>query len=91
MCDAGGRFECKGRRRRTLPPGHPGSTIRAARLNDRVRDGNGCDPRAIVTDQFLDWLASQVMGSTEQTGHEPDLQGSWSMCVESVLFLKGED
>ena len=29
-------------RRRTLPPGHPGSTIRAAELNDRVRDGNGC-------------------------------------------------
>ncbi len=29
-------------RRRTLPPGPPGSTIRAAELNDRVRDGNGC-------------------------------------------------
>ena len=28
--------------RRTLPPGPPGSTIRAAELNDRVRDGNGC-------------------------------------------------
>ncbi len=28
--------------RRTLPPGRPGSTIRAAELNDRVRDGNGC-------------------------------------------------
>src|SRR5437868_8276633 len=35
------------RRRRTLPPSGPGSTIRAARLNDRVRDGNGCGPRAI--------------------------------------------
>jgi hypothetical protein len=38
-----------GRRRRTLPPGLPGSTIRAARLNDRVRNGNGCGPRAIIT------------------------------------------
>ena len=37
-----------GRRRRTLPPGRPGSTIRAAGLNDRVRDGNGCGPRAMA-------------------------------------------
>ena len=41
-----------GRRRRTLPPDLSGSTIRATRLNDRVRDGNGCDPRAIDTDQI---------------------------------------
>ena len=39
-----------GRQRRTLPPESPGSTIRAAGLNGRVRDGNGCDPRARVTD-----------------------------------------
>ena len=44
-------FRRTGRRRRTLPPGLPGSTIRAARLNDRVRDGNGCGPRAIITGQ----------------------------------------
>ncbi len=38
-----------GRRRRTLPPGDPGSTIRAAGLNDRVRDGIGWIPRALAT------------------------------------------
>ena len=41
----------KGRRRRTLPQSLLCSTIRATRLNDRVRDGNGCDPRAIAADQ----------------------------------------
>ncbi len=40
-------------RRRTLPPGHPGSTIRAAGLNGRVRDGNGCIPCAIATSNLL--------------------------------------
>lgn len=36
-------------RRRTLPPGLPGSTIRAAGLNGRVREGNGCIPHAMAT------------------------------------------
>src|SRR5690606_10328733 len=45
------REEDVGRRRRTLPPGGPGSTIRAAGLNGRVRDGNGCVPRAMAADQ----------------------------------------
>ena len=36
-------------RRPTLPGGLPPSTIGADRLNFRVRDGNGCDPVAIVT------------------------------------------
>ena len=38
-----------GRRRRTLPPGGPGSTIRAAGFHFRVRDGIGWIPRAIAT------------------------------------------
>ena len=41
-----GRWVLGGWRRRTLPPGVPGSTIRAERLNGRVRDGNGCGPLA---------------------------------------------
>jgi hypothetical protein len=45
-------FGNKGRRRRTLPPSLLGSTIRPARLNDRVRDGNGCDPRGKAADQI---------------------------------------
>ncbi len=44
--------EGEGRRRRTLPPGRPGSTIRAAGLNGRVRDGNECVPRAVATDHL---------------------------------------
>src|ERR1041385_1895113 len=35
-------------RRSTLPPPREGSTIDADRLNDRVRDGNGCGPVALV-------------------------------------------
>ena len=39
----------KSRRRPTFPPSCPGSIIGAGGLNFRVRDGNGCDPSAIVT------------------------------------------
>ncbi len=42
-----------GWRRRTLPQSLLCSTIRAARLNGRVRDGNGCGPRAMTTSQFV--------------------------------------
>ncbi len=37
------------RRRATLPPGFPGSTITAEGLNFRVRNGNGWVPLAMVT------------------------------------------
>jgi hypothetical protein len=48
--DRSGRWsEKEGRRRRTLPPGGPGSTIRAAGFHFRVRDGIGWIPRAIAT------------------------------------------
>src|SRR5688572_28634371 len=43
----------RSRRRRTLPPGCPGSTIRAVELNGRVRDGNGCSLYAIVASKEL--------------------------------------
>ena len=42
-----------GWQRRTLPPGCPSSTIRAAGLNFRVRDGIGCDPCALATSQKI--------------------------------------
>ena len=38
-----------GRRRPTLPRNHSRSTIGAEELNDRVRDGNGCDLLARAT------------------------------------------
>src|SRR6266571_4403882 len=43
----------KSRQRPTLPPGYPGSTIGAGGLNGRVRNGNGCDPSAMVTGMKL--------------------------------------
>ena len=55
----------RGRRRRTLPPDRSGSTIRATRLNDRVRDGNGCDPRAIDTDQWVGIRDPKALGLWE--------------------------
>lgn len=39
----------KSRRRPTLPPGTPGSTIGDEGLNFRVRNGNGCFPLSMVT------------------------------------------
>ena len=44
------------RQRPTLPRSCPRSTIGAERLNDRVRNGNGCGPLAMVTGK----LNSQV-------------------------------
>jgi hypothetical protein len=38
------------RRRPIVPQGCPCSIVGAEGLNDRVRDGNGCFPLAIVTD-----------------------------------------
>src|SRR5260370_31922959 len=37
------------RRRPTFPHSYPCSIIGPARLNFRVRDGNGCDPRGMTT------------------------------------------
>ena len=37
------------RRRPTLPPGDPSSTIGAGGLNGSVRNGKRCDPSAMVT------------------------------------------
>ena len=46
----------KSRQRPTLPRSCPRSTIGAEGLNDRVRNGNGCGPLAMVTGK----LNSQV-------------------------------
>ena len=40
----------------TLPPPLRGSTIGAGRLNDRVRDGNGCCPSAVIARDILFYL-----------------------------------
>src|SRR5881409_1201682 len=41
-------IRCRSWRRPTLPRPRDRSTIGADRLNDRVRDGNGCGPVALV-------------------------------------------
>ncbi len=49
QCDSGSK---KFRRRPTLPHSCPCSTIGAEGLNFRVRDGNGCFPFAIATENL---------------------------------------
>ena len=56
------------RRRPTLPGGLPPSTIGADRLNFRVRDGNGCDPVAMATENQLSTRCSAPRGL--QSKHE---------------------
>jgi hypothetical protein len=41
------------RRRPTLPPSRPGSTIGAGGLHFRVRDGTGCFPSAMATETVV--------------------------------------
>ena len=41
------------RKRPTLPPSLPGSTIGAERLNFSVRNGKRCDPYAITSEEIL--------------------------------------
>ena len=49
------------RRRPTLPPGFPGSTIGAEELNFRVRDGNGCILSAMVTGKLIRCQAPNLL------------------------------
>ena len=47
------------RQRPTLAGGVPPTTIGAGELNFRVRDGNGCNLSAIVTEQYDEGLFLQ--------------------------------
>src|SRR5215207_3074738 len=49
----GGPFRMKCRRWPTLPRPLGRSTIGAVGLNDRVRDGNGCGPYALIASDFF--------------------------------------
>jgi hypothetical protein len=53
------------RRRPTLPPGLPGSTIGARGLNFRVRDGTGCLPSAMATETL--WSCPGMPGTSRTT------------------------
>src|ERR1700675_4371950 len=66
-------------RRPTFPHSYPCSIIGPTRLNFRVRDGNGCDPRGLITRKLearaissrepdnRSWLALQVLLFVERT------------------------
>ncbi len=65
------------------PTGLSSSTIRAAGLNGRVRDGNGCGSRAMTTNQEggeLPMLAQGVVGL-----RAPSLRSTYRYSSVSVL------
>src|SRR6266540_214063 len=59
----GRRLAKMSRRRPTLPPGLPGSTIGARGLNFRVRDGTGCLPSAMATETL--WSCPRSTGNLQ--------------------------
>jgi hypothetical protein len=64
-----GPFVILSRRRPTFPHSYPCSIIGPARLNFRVRDGNGCDPRGMTTGNLgkLAALAESTVDSLQST------------------------
>lgn len=71
----------RGWRRRTLPHSYPCSTLRAGRLNDRVRDGAGCTPAAGATNHFF---SRPHLPHTASPALHPFPRGS---CVSHFLAL----
>src|SRR5882762_4481796 len=65
-----GPFLILSRRRPTFPHSCPCSIIGPARLNFRVRDGNGCDPRGITTGNSK--LANGFQSSSRAKDRECD-------------------
>src|SRR5207248_11505944 len=70
------------RRRPTLPHSFPCSTIGPARLNCRVRDGNGCDPRGMITGNLA--LSTQPWALSPSQ----DERLESSQCAASVRFYR---
>ena len=63
-----GPFVILSRRRPTFPHSYPCSIIGPARLNFRVRDGNGCDPRGMTTGK---WQRLETRGWRLEENLEP--------------------
>jgi hypothetical protein len=82
--DQSGRCLITGRRRRTLPPGGPGSTIRAAGFHFRVRDGIGWIPRAIATGHKGPGVG---LGRRSRSRAPPRIQEP-CMCAGSLLSMQ---
>ncbi len=54
------------RQRPTFPQSHPCSIIGAGGLNYRVRDGNGCDPSAVVTGKRAARTRAKLYGNRNE-------------------------
>src|SRR5438552_18912922 len=74
----------KSRQRPTLPPGYPGSTIGAGGLIGRVRNGNGCDPSAMVTGMKLvkDGMSSRRSLVEARAGHRTAVSNTINVMVK---------
>jgi hypothetical protein len=76
------------RRRPTFPRTYARSIIGPARLNYRVRDGNGCDPRGMTTGKSLEIRNWKI--EIRKTNHEfqnfvTTVAGNYKFCV----FVQG--
>ena len=78
-------FAMRCRQRPTLPRPLGRSTIGAVGLNDRVRDGNGCGPYALIAGEFLVRLT--LMKRKEE--EEVDVVASRVRCALIYCVLCG--
>src|SRR3954470_231085 len=71
-------FSQRRRRWPTLPRSLDRSTIGAVGLNDRVRDGNGCGPYALIASETASGARQAVRPTEEQSeGGGWEIRGSW--------------
>ncbi len=66
------------RRRPTLPPGPPGSTIGAEGLNFRVRNGTGCFPFAMATETLWRCRSAHSSGDRNQAPDRISGTAQWT-------------
>ena len=69
------------RRRPTLPRPLGRSTIGAVGLNDRVRDGNGCGPYALVASDFQAYCGSARTEVSETLVHAQEMESGGQRMV----------
>jgi hypothetical protein len=72
------------RRRPTLPPSCPGSTMGAGALNFRVRNGNGCFHAAIAAGKLCAANAAKSAFDSECKG---EATGCFSLCRKAGLAV----
>ncbi len=65
-------------RRPTLPPSRDGSTIGAAGLNYRVRNGNGCGPCALVASRLCGGAQGAPLAMRASEEARDNRRNGWS-------------